>query len=431
MYNSGIRSIASYLINRLLRGIWLPSVGAMVAAIVLVLLMAWADGHGLSAMVEGWGGVFAFSSTVADDVIGSLATIAVALATLYFSITLIIITLAAQSLGVRLVERWISRADLRATLAVLLGFVVYTTLAGFLAGATSGQVLRGTVLLGLFAALPVLIWLAIAFHRLARMALVDTSIVRLGDDLVAQADAAPRLVSLSSGLGDDAREIVAPATGYLNLSDIDGAVDDLRQQNGRMELPLPSGSFVMKGDIIARIVPDTEEMVAIAADHCSIGRYRTDAESTPFLVSLLVEIACRALSPSMNDFLTAAAAVDQIGRSLEASRKADTAPDERDPWIGDEVGAPRMKVPDVRLLDSAEPYLAALRADARRDRFVTIRLLEVYGRAMQAKGPTHDIETLRTLATDLADEAMERASGADRAVLQQALRRCLGDAANA
>ncbi|MFN7090292.1 MAG: DUF2254 family protein [Allorhizobium sp.] len=90
--------------------------GAVVVSGTLLTL----DLSGGSAWISAFGWPFTVSGQTALELASGLVTLHSAFSTLYFSITLLVLTLASSNLGVRLIDRWIGDRKIRFTLGLLL-----------------------------------------------------------------------------------------------------------------------------------------------------------------------------------------------------------------------------------------------------------------------------------------------------------------------
>jgi uncharacterized membrane protein len=85
-----------------------------------------------------------------------------------------------------------------------------------------------------------------------------------------------------------------------------------------IQLLLRPGHFVVEGQPLATVwPPGAAESISAALRRAHItGPNRTLAQDLPFAVDQLVEIAIRALSPAVNDTLTALTCIDWLGANM-------------------------------------------------------------------------------------------------------------------
>ncbi|MCC7327861.1 MAG: DUF2254 domain-containing protein [Burkholderiales bacterium] len=113
--------------------------------------------------------------------------------------------------------------------------------------------------------------------------------------------------------------ILARASGYLTNIDGEALVRLVADADSVLWLDRQPGDHVIEGTSLARIWPadkSTAELCDRVRGEFAFGEMRTPAQDVRFLVNQLVEIAQRALSPGINDPLTAEACVDYLGVAL-------------------------------------------------------------------------------------------------------------------
>ncbi|GHB00444.1 hypothetical protein GCM10009069_24050 [Algimonas arctica] len=344
----------------ILRSFWAKPIMAVLFATGLLSLTLWLDHAGLSARIGAMPWPFSMTGETAKEAATSLAGIVTALLVLFFSITLIVLTLASSSLGVRLIDRWIANRTIQTSLSLLLALLTYSIL---LIGAVdpSGvddRIPRLSVLTLMGWLVLTLVWLAYAFHHLSRRIHVDTSIVEIGHDLRDDLTSICAYTVATSQVPETpAIEIYAPKTGYVEHINLDQLIKLCRNQDVRVQLNCQEGDFLFQGDALLRIWPqgasgdiaDTHQRVISKA--VSVGGFRTDRQGARFRTMLLAEIAARAMSPAVNDYYTAYTCIDHLAGAF-APFLANAA---LDGWMVDEDGRPVLALnrrPTPALLDN-------------------------------------------------------------------------------
>lgn len=124
---------------------------------------------------------------------------------------------------------------------------------------------------------------------------------------------------LPSDFTSRAAEIAAPRSDYIEAIDGDGILALAEQHDLVVELVHRPGDFLVAGEMLARAYP-AERVTAKIADAIAgvfvFGPQRTQTQDPEFMLSELVEIAVRALSPGINDPTTAVLCVDRLGAAL-------------------------------------------------------------------------------------------------------------------
>lgn len=129
--------------------------------------------------------------------------------------------------------------------------------------------------------------------------------------------------------GAPAREIRAAREGYLRFVNVEGLVKLAEEHDLLIRLELTSGAYVLRDRPLATVwTGDMAEPTAESIEHAFVlGPHRTALQDVAFVFEQLVEMAVRALSPSINDPTTASHCIDRIGSGLAliAARKQPAA----------------------------------------------------------------------------------------------------------
>jgi len=127
----------------------------------------------------------------------------------------------------------------------------------------------------------------------------------------------PRLL-LPDNFTELAVKIVSPGDGYIQTIDESGLRSFAVNQDTIIQLCARPGDFVSEGDTVM-LVGDSN----ITNDQCdalrymfALGTHRTATQNSLFLVDQLVEVAARALSPGVNDPMTAITCIDWLRSAL-------------------------------------------------------------------------------------------------------------------
>lgn len=121
--------------------------------------------------------------------------------------------------------------------------------------------------------------------------------------------------------------VIATRGGYVDAVDGLRLVHLARHHESVILVRATPGAFVMPGDVLAIVWPAerrTEEVCATVGKSFLLSVQRSLVQDVGFGINQLVEIALRALSPAINDPLTAVNCLDRLGDSLRLL--ADAAP---------------------------------------------------------------------------------------------------------
>jgi uncharacterized membrane protein len=312
-----------------------------------------------------------------------VATGAMTALTLAYSLTLVVFTLAASSIGPRLLKRFTTERVNQVTAGILGGTFLY---ALAVIGATSGPPPRiATVGAGALAVASVvqLIWFV---RNVAQSVSIDDEIAEITarlrremKRLKANVEDAPSTIE-----GWHFRPIVrSRETGYLVQPDR-SALCDLAEKAGIVvRLDLASGEYVLTDTPVMSVSGElSEEHGELLSKLVRLEPARSDSGTMQFSVNLLVEIALRALSPGVNDTFTALAVSDMLSGAL-----ADIADEEPKPEIlTDGDGHPRVILPGVDLREIFGQAFHPLRRASGRNVLMAQGLAKAYGRLYESGG---------------------------------------------
>jgi len=360
------------------------------------------DARGASRWIGDLGWPFSLPGKTAVELASGLVTLHSAFSTLYFSITLLVLTLAASNLGVRLIDRWISDVTIRFTLGLLLSLLAASVIVLFAVDADGPprRVPRLTLVVLSVATVLALGWMARALHHLGRTVHVDTSIAQLGGDaarsLSRDRHEAPPGIDMDTGA-----PILACRTGYVDEIGCDKIVREACAKNAFVRLMRGTGDFMLEGEEIGTIVGN--ENGEWVTRHIICSDYRDDTRGPVFESNLLVEIAARALSPAVNDFYTALACCDRLAGMFAAALQVRQGPQ----WLADEDGTPRLEMPTQRVTQFMDGPLKALRQAAAPYPSVAIHILKLLARLPRQDGGEDE---LRQFLLDHANAIAEHAT---------------------
>ena len=408
--------------------LWLwPAVAGVVAAVLATVLSTIRTESGLLAVL------WPSDTAAAGTTLQLVATAAVTITTLTFSITVLALQLAAQQYSPRLLRGFAQDPVIKAVLVVLTATFTYA-LAGLRTVDQERPVptllLVGAAALGLasFAAV-----LAFTTH-IVRALRIDTMMLRVHDD-TGRAMAAfypdhddptvqgpEELGGLAAAPG---RTVSAGTSGYVRNIRVEEAVQLTREHDLVVRVEVRPGDHVVRGAPIATVwTPDGEPADASADDVVRevvrVDYERTIDQDAAFGFRQLEDIAVKAMSPGINDPGTAVAAVGHMsdlltrltGYRLGASLHAD------------EEGTGRVVVPDRDMryyLDLACGQLRRFGAGEPTVLVALLRMLREVARAARDEEQRAEVAraadlVLEQLGDGLIDDDVEAVREAHRRV---------------
>jgi len=414
-----LKGLRAWILHRLVANYWsLPAV-AVIAAPIVAALVLWADRAGAGAWVFARGLNLLVAADTAQDLAIAIVGIDAAFLTLYWSVTLIVLTLATGHLGVRLVDRWLDKGLVRLSMAGLTFCLVFSIIV--LARLDPEAQLSALPHFALAAMFVLQLFnlgmLGVAIHDLGRTMFVDRSIAHVG---AAAAEVTLRLDAREAFDGPWSYVLSTPREGYVEGVDLARLRELVPDHCQAIRICAPPGSHVLDGEPIALFASRPDDVDAIGKA-IAIGDFRSGVQSTVFEVRLLVEVAARALSPGINDFYTALACADRLAAAMAGQAVNWVDEGQASCWADD----PRFELPGQDFRGLFDAPLDQFRQAAADYPSVSIRMIENYGRlyALLAAGDASPnlLAFLRQRAQELSAHAADNAEHRkDRTAIEQA-----------
>ena len=386
----------------------------------LSLLMEWVTANRPGSVP--W---FVYVSGVQDarDITSTLLSSMMTMASLVFSITMVVLTLAAGQFGPRLVRNFMAAGATQLVLGTFIMTIVHCLLALSAIGWHEGQEQMPffTVTVAIVLSLISVGLLVLHLHVLARSIMSETVIARVGRELDATVDGFGELepeqsdpdALLPEDFYDRAFFCGPGSTGYVRAIDFARLVAIAEEADVLVGLTFRPGDFVIQKGGAIGIYPAERASADIAeavADTIALGAHRTPVQDPDFSVRHLIEIAVRALSPGINDPYTAISVVNQLSGSLARLFGRDLP----DAVVRDEGGTVRVICP--------RPTYASLVAAA----FDQIRQS---GAAMPVV-MIHLVQAIERMAPHVRAEEQQRALADQLEQIVETARRAVPDAAD-
>jgi len=310
--------------------LWLiPSI-LIIAGTGLAATMLHVDaGYGSEDQIRAWW-INSGDGEDARNLLSTLLSAIITMASMAFSVTVVALTLAANSYGSRLIR--IFRADLRtqSVLGIFAMTIVYCliVLRSIHGKAPMAEVPHASVTVGTVLALTCVLALLAFIHGVARSIVADEVVRRVRRDLDKAVKALPGLDGhapehapgdLPDDFDEKAERIALSYDGYVQAVDYDGIVGWAKQRDIIVRLDFRAGDFIVNGDRRVLVYPPTGAPIKTRSEIGEFiisGNERTPTQDLEFPIRHLVEIALRALSPGINDPFTATVVIDRLRGAL-------------------------------------------------------------------------------------------------------------------
>lgn len=389
----------------------------------------------------------------ARTLLGAIASSMIGVAGVVFSINIVALTLASGQFGSRLLRNFMRDKGNQITLGTFLAGFLYCLLIlrAVHSGDDSGLepfVPQLSILVAVLMAVAGLAVLIYFIHHSAESIQAPNVIAAVSRDLHAEiqrlfperpgpadaeapAEARGHSLSLPPDFVRDSVAVEAGRGGHLQRVEIEELLEEATAADLLVRLERRPGQYVQWDDVVIRAWPRSrvdEELSARIRATFTVGSQRSFTQDARFAVEQLVEVACRALSPGINDPFTAMQCVDRLGEALSLLGTRALPP----PFDRDEDGNVRV----VRYGERFEEYLDLafnqIRQYSERSLDVMLRMLEAMARVARHLQRPEDLKALEEHARLVYAQAVAACGDAQRdrrdvearfAVLAEALQR--------
>ncbi|MBZ6377201.1 hypothetical protein B5C34_06110 [Pacificimonas flava] len=406
---------------------FIPALMCVAAALLALLLLLPPDSWG-TAVAGALGLPDAPDADALRELLAMMAGATISTGAVAFSIIVAASVTASSQYGPRLLTNFLADRATQTTLGVFVATFVYAIIvhAAIREERVHGLAGLGAMLLALLSVGALVYFL----HHAPAALRINQAVANIGETLLRNIatrfpancgyPAAPpaRPETLWTGTSTP---LLAGASGRLSI--VDGA--RLAAIGGRCDvhvrLRVRPGEFVPEGRALADIYgpsPADAERQQMR-DQFALAKVRTPSQDNDFLADELVEIALRALSPGINDPVTAAECLDWLGAAL-GRLAGNEAPH---PWRGTKSGDFRVYAEPEGFAEYLAKTFGRIRANASSSVFAS----EAYLKALATVGVeggsnARAMSLVREEADHLLFDARLHLMGADLAQVEKARR---------
>jgi uncharacterized membrane protein len=278
--------------------------------------------------VGGFWWLYGGDASSARDLMSSLLSGLMTMTSLVVSVTFVILTLAANQLGPRLISTFMGDRQIQTVLGLFLGTILYVLVVLRSLDETLGPEGVPHVAVTIGSALTVVCLFALLFyvHKIASAIIADSIVARVADDLhndirsMLSAEPNETERAIPDLTRPRAGAVSLDRSGYIQVIDYDRLLTLACRADAVFAVKVRAGHFVLKNGehvVVHAGRPVGEEAVQATRAAFVVGRERSSAQDLEFGLRQLVEIALRALSPGINDPYTAIAVIDRLAAALE------------------------------------------------------------------------------------------------------------------
>lgn len=340
-----MRLSLSDLIERLRSSLWLAPGIALVASIAAGVLSVWLDATRDFPLLRS---IITRDPESARAVLSVVSTGMLSFTALVFTITMVVLQLAAAQYSPRITRTFLRDTQTKVTLSIFIATFSFSAVV--LRSVTSdGRAFVPALAVGITYVLVFASLLAFIgyLHHMARSVSISHILRRISDQAEEVLAHLPEEDEVSH---EEADWEWRPVTERLSWSGRAGVVTHVSErrlaEEGRrmgvvLRLLFAVGDFVPKGAPLVEVRGHSEGDTSGSCDFITVGTDRTPQQDLAMPVRHLVDVALRALSPGVNDPTTAVQAIDQIHDILRrlVQRRLPS------PYVRDEDGVVRVVIP--------------------------------------------------------------------------------------
>ncbi len=297
----------------LLRGqLWiLPALITAFAAVLAYLTLAYGAQLLNAAEISSWW-LYSGDAGTARSLLSSFLSGLITMTSLIVSVTFVILTLAANQLGPRLISIFMADRQIQSVIGLFLGTILYVIIIFRTLNDKLGAEGVPHVAVTVASALTILCLIALLFyvHKIARSIIADNVVAAAADDLrnnlqdILSDDDERESVdavrgTIAAELGRSEPGVISLGCyGYIQVIDYGRLVSTACNEEVILEVNVRSGHFVLKGGdhLIVHSGCVSEEAKDAIRQAFVVSSERTPAQDLEHGIRQLVEIALRALS---------------------------------------------------------------------------------------------------------------------------------------
>ncbi|MBE0621447.1 MAG: DUF2254 domain-containing protein [Burkholderiales bacterium] len=312
---------------------WFVPTLIVALSIVLAVALIEADYSGSQQWMARWPRLFGANAAGARGVLTTIAGSMMAVVGVTFSMTLVTLALASSQYTSRILRNFMRDRVTQVVLGIFAGIFTYCliVLRTIRGGEAAGFVPSLAVSFSVMLAIGGIAALIYFIHHIASSIQASSIIASVADETMAAID---RLFPAALGQGpidgeEDQALLSLPErnwqavpvkdNGYVQSVDNATLLRLAQEHKTIVRMERGIGDFVVHDTALASLAlkdPPEKEIVTAMQAAYSISRHRTLEQDAAFGIRQIVDMALRALSPSVNDTTTAVMCVDYLGAIL-------------------------------------------------------------------------------------------------------------------
>ncbi|RYZ91251.1 MAG: DUF2254 domain-containing protein [Proteobacteria bacterium] len=311
---------------------FIPTLMALFA-VVFATISLMIDFSDSATWLPNWAYLFSGGSDGARDVVGVIAGSIITVAGVTFSISIVILSLASQQYGSRLLRNFTRDRALHFIIGAFIATYVFCLLVlpSIHAANDAGRVEfipRISVSICVAAAIADVFVLIFFIHHVSKAIQAAFLSSSTQKELMETLNTLYPAHENDSSLGNETFifeegsptiPVIARRSGYFQSVDIAQLVKLADQRNSTYRILVSPGDYVVEGDMLIDFLSQNarlDEPLTEIEKCFALGYQRTMDQDPGFGFDMLVEMAVRALSPGINDPFTAIQCIDHLREPL-------------------------------------------------------------------------------------------------------------------
>jgi len=405
--------------NKIREGFWfIPSV-LILFFFLLGNFMVVLDGHTQAWSAAHLESLFRGNPEWAKTMLTTMAATMGAAIALVISVTIVTLTLASQQFGPRLLRNFLRDSTTKFIMGMFFATGAFDFAVRFRIGENFIPYLSMLVV-GLLGVIDTFL-LILFVHHISTSIHVSRVMARVSCDFSDAVEklfpkkllkTAPSTASLSGerdvppNFDQEARPILSNESGYLQAIDYEYLLELARRSDLILRIHPRPGEFIVEGTALASVWPASREAGALdrhVNDAIFLGMERTLTQDVEFAINQLVEMAVRALSPGINDPITATRCLNRLGQGLVELTQIQWP----SPYLYDSDQKLRLIIKTITFPKMVNTAFNLIRQNGIQSPLVMITLLETIGIIVPFVQSDEDRAVLR-LHADMVDRGCQR-----------------------
>lgn len=352
----------------------------------------------------------------AMQIVQVIATTAITITSIAFSMTIVALVMASSQFGPRLLKSFMQSKSTQFVLGVFTSTFVFCLLVLSQIDA-HGDVSAYpdlSVFISIVLAILCVFVLIFFIHHVATSIRADTVVKQVACNLLRDMQAlqnnseARASFNLLEKTKNYASELIfeSKCSGYLQAIEYQSIVNLANEHDGIVEMQVRAGSFLMEGTPVAKMFSDQ-----LLPNHAEIdeafviGEERTALQDPLFAINQLVEMAVRALSPSLNDPFTVGNCIDRLAEAL-GSFSDGSLPQNA---LLNEEGTVRVLTKDITYPDLFAGAFTQIRQGCYSHAFVLLHLLDTFILLLKSNpSASHLVDAIKIQVVDIHETMKEK-----------------------